>query len=35
MHLFHRTSATRLAIRWLWEDLEALGFLKGTPPHDI
>ncbi len=35
MHIFHRTPATRLAIRWLWEDLEALGFLKGTPPHDI
>ncbi|MEE6140628.1 SEFIR domain-containing protein [Mycobacterium sp. 050128] len=35
MHVFHRTPATRLAIRWLWEDLDALGFLKGTAPHDI
>jgi hypothetical protein len=35
MHIFHRTPATRLAIRWLWEDLEALGFLKDTAPHDI
>ena len=35
IHIFHRTPATRLAIRWLWEDLKALGFLKGTPPHDI
>ena len=35
MHIFHRTPATRLAIRWPWEDLEALGFLKGTPPQYI
>lgn len=35
IHIFHRTPATRLAIRWLWEDLQALGFLKGAPPHDI
>jgi hypothetical protein len=35
MDIFHRTPATRLAIAWLWEDLEALGFLNGTAPRDI
>jgi hypothetical protein len=35
MHIFHRTPAIRLAIGWLWQDLEALGFLKDTAPQDI
>ena len=35
MDVFHRTPATQLAIRWLWQDLEALGFLKGPASPDI
>jgi hypothetical protein len=35
MDIFDRTPATRLAIRWLWDDLKALGFLKGSPPQNI
>ena len=32
---FTRTPATQLAIRWLWQDLEALGFLEGPASPDI
>ena len=35
MHMFDRTPASRLAIGWLWEDLKALGFLKGAVPPNI
>jgi hypothetical protein len=35
MDVFHRTPATQLAIRWLWQDLEALGFVNGPASPDI
>jgi hypothetical protein len=35
LDIFHRTPATLLAIRWLWNDLKDLGFLNGIVPHTI
>lgn len=35
LDIFHRTPATRLAMRWLWDDLKTLGFLTGTAPQNI
>lgn len=35
LDIFHRTPATLLAVRWLWNDLKSLGFLTGSAPRDV
>jgi hypothetical protein len=35
VHIFDRVPATRIAIDRLWEDLEELKFLNGSPPNRL
>lgn len=35
LDILHRMPASHIALRWLWTDLEQLGFLTSHPPADL
>jgi hypothetical protein len=33
--IISRLPATRIALRWLWDDLKELKFINGNPPPNM